>query len=582
MAGFDILEFLKRLQSQGGNKSLLGAQAEQAPEEAAPDQSQSSGLLGANGIDPDKREAISMALLTGGANMLAAGGPSANPMNFLSVLGQGVAGGVKGYQESRKGNAEIGALGAKKQADQIKLQQALAAQEYANEVDTSGNTPYSIEFLKEHFRKQVAADDKEGARATLALIQRLDDKQREKGRLLNADGSYENAPGVVEAETELERGKASGRVTGEEENRQSDSIRNYNFYVEQEKEAGRTPKSFEEFNLEQKSRGSSKVAVDGKTLDLDALPVVGLNDKGKPVATEQEALLKTLPPSTATIVKAIAEYRMPIEKVTSMRGDERQQLAKLVGQYDPTFDMAQYQARAAMRKSVTSGNYAMSLNASNLVIGHMNTLREAGEALNNSTFPRYNAVTNTLLNETGDPRVKSFNIAADALASELAKVFKGVGASSEKEITEWRNNLSPNMSPEQLQASIATVMDLLKSRIDTVRTQYEAAMGHPADFTFLTPKTRQILEKQGFDPRELDVNMPETLGQEEKAASKTKSNEAEKKGRVSLLDAKPETETPAKPAANEIIITDDEGIKYRYIGPANGNKNDPKNWEALK
>ncbi|GAA5666871.1 hypothetical protein Brsp07_05388 [Brucella sp. NBRC 14130] len=318
MAGFDILALLKRLQSQGGDTSLLGAQAEQSPEQA-PAQSESKGLLGSFlPSDPNKREAVSMALLNAGANMMAAGGPSADPKNFLSVLGQGVGGGVSGYQNAMKNNAEIGALGAKKQADQVKLQQALAAQEYANEIDTTGNTAYSIQFLKEHFRKQVAAGDEDGSRATLAMIQRLDDKQREKGRLLNADGSYENAPGVVESETELERGKASGRVSGEEEHRQTDAMRNYNLYVEQEKEAGRTPKSFEEFNLEQKSRGANKATVGGTAIDLDALPVVGLDEKGKPIAEDQEAFLKTLPQSTQNIVKAIAEYRMPIERVTSM------------------------------------------------------------------------------------------------------------------------------------------------------------------------------------------------------------------------------------------------------------------------
>ncbi|MBM7323847.1 hypothetical protein JS562_12075 [Agrobacterium sp. S2] len=582
MAGFDILALLKRLQSQGGDTSLLGAQAEQSPEQA-PAQSESKGLLGSFlPSDPNKREAVSMALLNAGANMMAAGGPSADPKNFLSVLGQGVGGGVSGYQNAMKNNAEIGALGAKKQADQVKLQQALAAQEYAKNIDVSGNTAYSIEELKQQYQMFTAMGEHDIAKSILERIQRLDDKQREKGRLLNADGSYENAPGVVEAETALEHGKASGRVSGEEENRQSDSIRNYQYYVEQEKEAGRTPKSFEEFNLEQKSRGANKATVGGTAIDLDALPVVGLDEKGKPIAEDQEAFLKTLPQSTQNIVKAIAEYRMPIERVTSMRGNERQELAKTVAQYDPTFDMSQYNARANMRKSVTSGNYAMTLNSSNLVIGHLNTLLEAGEALNNSRFPRYNAVTNTYLKETGDGRIKSFKAAADALASELAKVFKGSGASSEKEISEWRENLDPNMSPEQLQASAKTVMDLLASRIETVRTQYQAAMGHPADFTFLTPEARKILEKRGFNPKELDVNMPDSLGQEEEVkTTPTKSNEAEKKGRVMLLGAT--EEAPAKPEAkNDLVITDDEGVKYRYIGPVNGNKNDPKNWEVLK
>jgi hypothetical protein len=101
--------------------------------------------------------------------------------------------------------------------------------------------------------------------------------------------------------------------------------------------------------------------------------------------------------------------------------------------------------------------------------------------------------------------LKDFNTVADAAASELAKVFKGTGASSEEEIKNWRANLDPNASPAQLKAAIHTaITDLLGSRLDTIRSQYQATMGKPADFTILTPHSRAVLKSLGVDPSQLE------------------------------------------------------------------------------
>jgi hypothetical protein len=92
------------------------------------------------------------------------------------------------------------------------------------------------------------------------------------------------------------------------------------------------------------------------------------------------------------------------------------------------------------------------------------------------------------------------------VAAEAAKVFKGSGASDLHSIQEWENNFNENSSPEQIKAaSQLLVNDLLKSRIDTIRNQYHAAMGRPAEFTFLTPHSREVLQSLGVDPSEMDT-----------------------------------------------------------------------------
>lgn len=240
----------------------------------------------------------------------------------------------------------------------------------------------------------------------------------------------------------------------------------------------------------------------------DGIPPVMVDERGMPDPDQQAAYLKTLDPQTASLVKQIASYQMDLPRVTSMRGGQRERVAAALAQYDPTFDMTQYGARAAMRKSITSGTYSQVLNSANLVIQHLDALKNAAKDLNNSQFTPYNYLVNKGKETTGDPAITRFNTVADAAASELAKVFKGTGVSDVQSIQEWRHNLSANASPAQITAAIDTAIgDLLKSRIDTVQNQFQAAMGHPLNFTYLTPHSRQVLKDLGIDPMELDPSI---------------------------------------------------------------------------
>lgn len=244
----------------------------------------------------------------------------------------------------------------------------------------------------------------------------------------------------------------------------------------------------------------------------EGIPTVPLDDQGRPNVDAQKAFLETLDPSTAALVKGIADYQLDIPKVTSMRGGERERIAKIVQMFDPTFDMSQYAARAAMKKSITSGNYSSAINASNLVIQHLDEVRKAADKLDNGWFTPGNELRNLFLTKGGDPRLKDFKVAADAAGSELARVFKGTGSTSEGEIKEWRENLNAADSPEQIKAAINQATKLLFSRLDTIKTQYKSAMGKPGDFTILTPHSAEILKGYGIDPTTVDPTFKSAVG----------------------------------------------------------------------
>lgn len=220
--------------------------------------------------------------------------------------------------------------------------------------------------------------------------------------------------------------------------------------------------------------------------------------------------LSKLPADTQSLVKGLTDYTLDLSKVSSIRGDARQKLAAMAKRYDPSFDMSQFPARAAMRKSMTSGNYSQAINSSNLVIQHLHKLSEIAKTMDNGNYPLLNWGKNIASQQTGDDEITNFKTTAEAAAAELAKVFKGTGTSSLTEIEDWKKNLDPNASPKQIQTSIKTlVVDLLGSRLDTIRQQYSSAMGKPADFSILTDKSKKILSDLGIDPTDLGEKPPE-------------------------------------------------------------------------
>jgi hypothetical protein len=215
-----------------------------------------------------------------------------------------------------------------------------------------------------------------------------------------------------------------------------------------------------------------------------------------------EEFLKTLPPATAGLVRKIANYEMDLNAVSSIRGgkhgdSERMQLARIVAQYDPSFDGTQFPVRQASRKDFTSGKGAANIRSLNTAISHLDELDKAAKSLSNSSIPGWNAVANTVQRRgLGDPRVTNFENAANAVAGELATLFKGTGG-TDQEIKHWRANLDPNMSPDQFKGSVATLLSLVGGRLSALEGQYGSAMNKPKGFTVLGPHAKAVLEKFG-------------------------------------------------------------------------------------
>lgn len=216
-----------------------------------------------------------------------------------------------------------------------------------------------------------------------------------------------------------------------------------------------------------------------------------------------EALLKSLDPATAGLVKAVAEYKVDPTKVASSRNpknaeSERLKLVRLALQYNPTYDMTQFPAMSAARKDFSSGKAAANIRSLNTALKHLDELDHAAKDLHNSRIPIVNRVGNFISKQTGGDPATNFNSAATALSDELATLFKGT-AGTDSAIAHWRESLDPSMSPEQFRGQVQILLDLVGGRIAALESQYKATTGDPAEFEILNPTSQTVLKKFGFN-----------------------------------------------------------------------------------
>lgn len=220
-----------------------------------------------------------------------------------------------------------------------------------------------------------------------------------------------------------------------------------------------------------------KIDYQKQMLELKRKELSGIlgTSEGSPSGLQGDAYLKTLKPGDADLIRGVDEGRVKISSFAWLRPQGKQLFAQ-VAQYDPKFDMTTYEKRVRTQEDFSAGKSAQTVTALNMVMGHIATLKRAGEAMDNGDYPSANAAVNWLSNALGNPKVVNFNTAKQAVQDELERVFRG-SAGSERDIEEWAKNLSPNASPEQMRGAWGTLVSLLDSRINSLGEQYSRGMG---------------------------------------------------------------------------------------------------------
>lgn len=232
-------------------------------------------------------------------------------------------------------------------------------------------------------------------------------------------------------------------------------------------------------------RQANEVANLGLGISPGSAPVI-MTNTGSPNKIDQANFLASLPPNIATQVKGLADYSLNPADIPT-KNNSRANIIALAKQYDPSFDASQYSARAAYNKNYTTGSLMATRNAINTAMTHLGELKDASDALKNAHFTHgglfglftsnYNNLQQLMNEKSGDPVVGKFNTAVDAVASELAKAYKGNASPTTEEIESWKNNLTKDKTPEQIDGVIKTALDLLSGKINAVRSDYQTTMG---------------------------------------------------------------------------------------------------------
>jgi hypothetical protein len=147
---------------------------------------------------------------------------------------------------------------------------------------------------------------------------------------------------------------------------------------------------------------------------------------------------------------------------------------------DPTFDLASAGTRFTTAKDYASGPTSQNLRALNTVPHHLEDFAKSVDALPNVGGPLskpINAVIGTYLESSNNPNWQGVKLKQAAVATEMAKVFRGTGTMSEKEIGDWTAKLGTSNSPDSFKEIIKSAVNLIAGRMDAVQSHYNKVMG---------------------------------------------------------------------------------------------------------
>lgn len=254
------------------------------------------------------------------------------------------------------------------------------------------------------------------------------------------------------------------------------------------------------------TRAGNSLAVE--KVKADPYGTLGLNTT-VPASTSAAAglsgedYLKTLPAGAAAQVRAMSNGKLQITP-QSLKTPQGQELLRMAMQFDPGTDQTTYMQRSkTVQDFAPGGKDGQAITNLNTAIHHAGQLSDAIDNLNNSNIVP--GVTNPIENYLGQKVLGQttqgvYKQKADALSSELRKVYAGGGGGSLSELNEWQKSFDQNASRNQQKAYLSSGMELLVGALQAKRDAYERGMGSRADFgQFITPESTRVLSKLAPD-----------------------------------------------------------------------------------
>lgn len=135
------------------------------------------------------------------------------------------------------------------------------------------------------------------------------------------------------------------------------------------------------------------------------------------------------------------------------------------------------------------GNTTRSLG---VVVDHLGTARELGDALQNGDIRAFNQLATEWAKQTGNPAPTNFDAVKQIIGAEVIKALGVAGAGSVQERQEAGNAFSRASSPAQLRGAIESVQKLLVGQLNGLERQFTQSTGLPKE------KFRELLPQEAL------------------------------------------------------------------------------------
>jgi hypothetical protein len=150
--------------------------------------------------------------------------------------------------------------------------------------------------------------------------------------------------------------------------------------------------------------------------------------------------------------------------------------------------------KTKVNKDFSTGVQGRQVTAFNTAIDHLGTMRELATALENKDVRLFNALSNKIAKETGQPAPTNFDGAKRIVAAEIVKAIVANGGGV-KEREEAANDFLTSNSPAQFKGTIDTKIQLLAGQLNSLGLQYENGTGRTDFDKKLTPEAKAAFEK---------------------------------------------------------------------------------------
>lgn len=147
-------------------------------------------------------------------------------------------------------------------------------------------------------------------------------------------------------------------------------------------------------------------------------------------------------------------------------------------------------------KSFSTGKLGQNALALNTALGHVNSAYDSYKKIGNTDQKWLNVPLNKLKKQTGDGNVVKLGITLNALRGELATVFKG-SSGTDQDAASWRDYLTDDLTPTQINAAIPQVDELLRSRLSALEYQRKSGMSGRGKSPLLSPHAAEISKRLG-------------------------------------------------------------------------------------